>query len=109
MFSVEKKLRLETFGRCLLTMPLLFLLFLTCLMVKVNATSIRKDVSVPIPKYQVPMSTVEGYAKAKLLRQLSSDLINIGGMVWISFQRNIRMFYGIGFFLVLTRTLTFMD
>ena len=75
MFSVKKRIRLKALERCLSTTPLLVLLFLTCLMVKVNATTISKDVIVPIPKYQVPMSTIEGYAKAKLLRQLSSDLV----------------------------------
>ena len=74
MFSAKKKSQLTTFGRWFLPASLMFLSFLACLMVKVDAATIRKDVIVPIPKYQVPMSTIEGYAKAKLLRQLSSDL-----------------------------------
>ena len=77
MFSAKKELQLVTFGRWFPPTSLVFLLLLTCSMVNVNAATIRKDVSVPIPKYQVPMSTLEGYAKAKLLRQLSSELIVI--------------------------------
>ena len=77
MFSAKKELKLATFGRCFVPKSLAFLLLLTCSMVNVNAATIRKDVSVPIPKYQVPMSTLEGYAKAKLLRHLRSNLINV--------------------------------
>lgn len=77
MFSVKTKLQSATFGRWFPTTSLVFLLLLTCSMVNVNAATIQKDVSVPIPKYQVPMSTLEGYAKAKLFRQLSSDFIVI--------------------------------
>ena len=77
MFSAKKELKLATFGRCFVPKSLAFLLLLTCSMVNVNAATIRKDVSVSIPKYQVPMSTLEGYAKAKLLRHLRSNLINV--------------------------------
>jgi hypothetical protein len=77
VFSAKKELQLVTFGRWFPPTSLVFLLLLTCSMVNVNAATIRKDVSVPIPKYQVPMSTLEGYAKAKLLRHLSSELIVI--------------------------------
>ena len=78
-------------------------------MVKVNATTIRKDVIVPIPKYQVPMSTIEGYAKAKLLRQLSSDLVvfDWNGLDFVSTEHKDAL--QAGSFLVLTRTLMFTD
>ena len=75
MFTAKKKSQLTTFGRWFLPTSLVFISLLVFLMVKVAAATVRRDVIVPIPKYQVPMSTIEGYAKAKLLRQLSSDLI----------------------------------
>ena len=64
-------------GRWVALTSLVLVAALNVLMQPANAGLMREEVTVPVPKYQVPMSTIEGYAKAKLLRKLSRKQIII--------------------------------